>query len=85
MGVQRCLLLGKLFYILLKPFIMKNLSFEQMEEVNGGISGECAFAIRMSVVSLAGMTLSAGTIVGAAIGVTSWYGSIIGISLSCSE
>ena len=56
-----------------------------MEEVNGGVSGECAFAIGMSVVSLAGMTLSAGTIVGAAIGVTSWYGSIIGISLSCSE
>lgn len=85
MGVQRCLLLGKLFYILLKPFIMKNLSFEQMEEVNDGISDECAFAIGTYVVSLAGMALSAGTVVGAAIGVASWYGSIIGISLSCSE
>jgi hypothetical protein len=60
---------------------MNKLNISQMENVQGG---SCGFAIGMSVLSFAAMAVSGATVVGAALGIAGFYGSIIGVGIACA-
>jgi len=72
---------------------MRSLNFDEMKDINGGISDGCGWALVGLGLSLAGVvvasavaiTVTAGVaapLVGSAVG--SYLGSILGVGISCS-
>ena len=66
--------------------MMKTLTFEQMEQVNGGGAWRCLFGVATMVVALAGVAtatvVTGGT---AAIFAVGWLGGGVEVAVGCSE